>query len=49
MKLVYAVTYTLMAIMVTIVMLELIVGCGDIVHVADGSWRIKECVFIPIR
>ena len=35
----------LLAILMTVVILELIVGCGEVTYLADGTWKSNECLF----
>jgi hypothetical protein len=30
-----------------LIVVEWLVGCGEPVHKADGTWRSGECVFLP--
>ena len=35
----------LVAILMAVVVLELLVGCGEVTYLADGTWKSNECLF----
>ena len=45
--LIYAGTMLAVALLITVVMLEWIVGCGEVTYLPDGTWHTNECLFIP--
>ena len=34
-------------LLLTITVLELLVGCGEKVYRSDGTWMTGECLFVP--
>ncbi len=35
------------AVMFAVMLMEFAVGCGEVTHFADGTWRTNECLFYP--
>jgi len=45
--LIYAGTMLAVALLIMVVMLEWVVGCGEVTYLPDGTWHTNECLFIP--
>lgn len=45
--LIYAGTILATALLITVVLLEWIVGCGEVTYLPDSTWHTNECLFIP--
>jgi len=35
----------LIAVLMAVIVLELLVGCGEVTYLADGTWKSNECIF----
>jgi hypothetical protein len=35
----------LVAMLFVVIVLELLVGCGEVSYLADGTWKTNECIF----
>ena len=45
--LIYAGTMLATALLITVVLLEWVVGCGEVTYLPDNTWYTNECLFIP--